>query len=71
MEFKAIDEGYVLNEISQLEKGKASGADKSVCHTCTRCCQIYFLFTRANIQLITQKWNLPGNLESSKSYPDL
>ena len=26
--FKAIDEGYVLNAISRLEKGKASGPDK-------------------------------------------
>ena len=28
MKFKAIDEGYVLNAISLLEKGKASGPDK-------------------------------------------
>ena len=28
MKFKAIDEGYVLNAISRLEKGKASGSDK-------------------------------------------
>ena len=28
MKFKAIDEGYVLNAISRLEKGKASGPDK-------------------------------------------
>ena len=29
MEFKAIDEGYVLNVISLLKKGKASGPDNS------------------------------------------
>ena len=28
MEFKAIDEGYVLTAINRLEKGKASGSDK-------------------------------------------
>ena len=28
MEFKAIDEGYILNAISRLEKRKASGPNK-------------------------------------------
>ena len=28
IKFKAIDEGYVLNAISRLEKGTASGPDK-------------------------------------------
>ena len=46
MKFKAIDEGYVLNAISRLEKGKASGPDKVSVALVVVVVVVYFILSR-------------------------
>lgn len=60
---------YVLNAIGRILKGKASDPERVSVTLVQDAAKLYFVLASIKIQLITQKWNLSGNFESSKGTP--